>query len=55
VRDPQRYPLPWGGEVPAEPRAEPEYMAFLTDEELASLHAAMVARQSLLGRTSRLP
>jgi len=55
ARDPQRYPLPWGGEVPAETRAEPEYMAFLSDDELASLHSAMVARESLLSRTSRLP
>ncbi len=55
ARDPQRYPLPWGGEAPTEERAEPDYMEFLSDEELASLHAAMVARQRLLGRVSRLP
>jgi DNA helicase II / ATP-dependent DNA helicase PcrA len=54
ARDPQRYPLPWGGEAPAEDRPEPDYMAFLADEELASLHAAMVARQRLLGRVSKL-
>jgi DNA helicase-2/ATP-dependent DNA helicase PcrA len=66
ARDPQRYPLPWGGEAPqrdtlpaggevrTEERAEPDYMAYLTDEELASLHAAMVARQLLVGRVSRL-
>ena len=54
ARDPQRYPLPWGGEAPAEVRAEPDYMVFLSDVELASLHAAMVARQQLLGRVSRL-
>jgi DNA helicase-2/ATP-dependent DNA helicase PcrA len=54
VRDPQRYPLPWGGEAPTEERVEPDYMVFLSDEELASLHAAMVARQHLLGRVSRL-
>jgi DNA helicase-2/ATP-dependent DNA helicase PcrA len=65
VRDPQRYPLPWGGEVPqglpsggevqTEKRAEPDFMTFLTDHELASLHAAMVARQRLLGRALKLP
>jgi DNA helicase-2/ATP-dependent DNA helicase PcrA len=54
ARDPQRYPLPWGGDAPMEERAEPDYMVFLSDEELASLHAAMVARQHLLGRVSRL-
>ncbi len=54
ARDPLRYPLPWGGEVPADVRAEPDFMAFLSDEELKSLHAAMVARQRLLGRASKL-
>jgi ATP-dependent DNA helicase UvrD/PcrA len=54
ARDPQRYPLPWGGELPAEVRPEPDFMAFLTDEELASLHAAMVAREHLKGRASKL-
>lgn len=54
ARDPQRYPLPWGGEAPTEERAELDYMEFLSDEELSSLHAAMVARQHLLGRVSRL-
>ncbi|MHB8612254.1 MAG: ATP-dependent helicase [Candidatus Dormibacteraceae bacterium] len=64
ARDPQRYPLPWGGEVPQSPpsggevptevRPDPDYMAFLTAEELASLHAAMVARERLKGRASKL-
>jgi DNA helicase-2/ATP-dependent DNA helicase PcrA len=54
ARDPLRYPLPWGGDAPAEARPEPDFMAFLSDEELASLHAAMVARQRLLGRASKL-
>ncbi|MGH7762609.1 MAG: ATP-dependent DNA helicase, partial [Candidatus Dormibacteraceae bacterium] len=54
ARDPQRFPLPWGGEAPTEGRAEPDYMVFLSDEELARLHAAMVARQHLLSRVSRL-
>ncbi|MHB8589135.1 MAG: ATP-dependent helicase [Candidatus Dormibacteraceae bacterium] len=54
ARDPQRYPLPWGGDAPAEVRAEPDYMAFLTEEELTSLHAAMVAREQLLSRASKV-
>ena len=54
ARDPQRYPLPWGGDSPTDERAEPDYIVFLSDEELASLHAAMVARQHLLSRVSRL-
>ena len=54
ARDPQRYPLPWGGDVPMEARPEPDYMVFLTDGELASLHAAMVARERLKGRASEL-
>jgi DNA helicase-2/ATP-dependent DNA helicase PcrA len=54
ARDPLRYPLPWGGDAPAEARPEPDFMAFLTEVELASLHAAMVARQRLLGRASKL-
>lgn len=58
ARDPQRHPLPWGAEAPAqEPqpaRAEPDYMAFLSQDELDSLHAAMVARHRLLGRAPRL-
>jgi DNA helicase II / ATP-dependent DNA helicase PcrA len=54
ARDPQRFPVPWGGEAPAESRSEPEYMAFLSDDELQSLHAAMVARHRLLSRASNL-
>lgn len=64
ARDPQRYPLPWGGEAPIqEPalresglqvRPEPDYMAFLSDDELSVLHAAMVTRHRLLDRASRL-
>jgi CRISPR/Cas system-associated exonuclease Cas4 (RecB family) len=54
ARDAQRYPLPWGGDIPTEARAEPDYMAFLSEDELAGLHAAMVARHRLLGRASNL-
>jgi len=54
ARDPLRYPLPWGGEVSTDVRPEPDFMAFLSEEELKSLHAAMVARQRLLSRASKL-
>jgi DNA helicase-2/ATP-dependent DNA helicase PcrA len=54
ARDAARYPLPWGGDVGGEARAEPAYMAFLTDAELDTLHAAMVTRQDLLDRAERL-
>jgi DNA helicase-2/ATP-dependent DNA helicase PcrA len=54
ARDPQRYPLPWGGEAPTEERMEPDYMEFLSEQELGDLHAAMVTRHKLLGRASKL-
>jgi DNA helicase-2/ATP-dependent DNA helicase PcrA len=43
------------GEPPSDVSAEPDYFEFLSQEELVSLHAAMVARHRLLGRVSRLP
>jgi DNA helicase II / ATP-dependent DNA helicase PcrA len=55
ARDPARYPLPWGGASPTDASSEPDYLEFLTQEELDSLHAAMVARYRLLGRVSKLP
>jgi DNA helicase-2/ATP-dependent DNA helicase PcrA len=55
ARDPQRYPLPWGGEGPAEEPRQPDYLPYLADAELDSLHAAMVARHRLLGRAASLP
>ena len=55
TRDAVRYPLPWGGAPPVEASKEPDYVEFLSEEELDSLHAAMVARHRLLGRVSRLP
>jgi DNA helicase II / ATP-dependent DNA helicase PcrA len=55
ARDAVRYPLPWGGDAPGEVSSEPDYLEFLSADELDSLHAAMVARHRLLGRVSRLP
>jgi ATP-dependent DNA helicase UvrD/PcrA len=55
ARDPSRYPLPWGGEAPAETRPEPDFMAFLGEEELASLHSAMCARNRMVERARKLP
>ena len=54
-RDPQRWPLPWGGEVPAEEPLLPDYFEFLSEAELDCLHAAMTARNRLLERAGRLP
>ncbi|HVC75580.1 MAG TPA: ATP-dependent DNA helicase [Candidatus Micrarchaeaceae archaeon] len=55
ARDAARYPLPWGGEAPSEVTTEPDYLEYLSPEELDRLHAAMVARHRLLGRVPRLP
>ena len=55
AQDPLRYPLPWGGEAPTDVSSVPDYFEHLTETELVSLHAAMVARHRLLGRVSRLP
>jgi CRISPR/Cas system-associated exonuclease Cas4 (RecB family) len=55
ARDPQRYPLPWGGDAPTEGASVPDYVEYLTESELESLHAAMVARHRLLERSTRLP
>jgi len=55
ARDPQRFPLPWGGEAPSEAPTLPDYFEYLSDEELVSLHAAIVARQRLLTRGTTLP
>jgi DNA helicase-2/ATP-dependent DNA helicase PcrA len=54
-RNPLLYPLPWGEVAPTEEEKAPDYMPFLTEEELQRLHAAMVAREKLLGLARRLP
>ena len=55
ARDPQRYPLPWGEAAPDEARPEPDFMGFLSDDELDALHRAMLVRQRLLGLARELP
>src|SRR5437762_8630227 len=55
ARDAARYPLPWGEAAPTELRKEPDFMPYITEDELDSLHRWMVARQGLLSRASRLP
>jgi DNA helicase-2/ATP-dependent DNA helicase PcrA len=58
ARDPRRYPLPWGEaapvQEPGQERPEPDYMAFLSDDELSALHAAMTTRHRLLDRALKL-
>ncbi|HET9780658.1 MAG TPA: ATP-dependent DNA helicase [Candidatus Dormibacteraeota bacterium] len=53
ARNPLLYPLPWSGEIGDEP-STPDYMTFLTESELESLHAWMCARQKLQSRAGRL-
>ena len=55
ARDPQRYPLPWGGDPPADEPSLPDYLPYLGDADLDHLHAAMVARHRLLGRAASVP
>jgi DNA helicase-2/ATP-dependent DNA helicase PcrA len=55
ARDAERYPLPWGGEPPAEEAHLPDYLPFLDESELDSLHGAMVVRHRLLARAAKLP
>ena len=35
--------MPWGGDAPSEVSSEPDYLEFLTQEELDSLHARGVS------------
>ena len=55
ARNPLLYPLPWGGEVTGDEPSTPDYMPYLSEAELQSLHSAMVARDRLLGRAASLP
>src|SRR5439155_162285 len=55
ARDPERYPLPWAETAPTEVRREPDFMAYLTDEELDNLHGWAVARKTLVDQARRLP
>jgi DNA helicase-2/ATP-dependent DNA helicase PcrA len=55
ARDPVRYPLPWGAAAPEEARPEPDFMAFLSDDELDRLHAAAVTRHRLQDAARTLP
>ncbi|HEX2647827.1 MAG TPA: ATP-dependent DNA helicase, partial [Candidatus Dormibacteraeota bacterium] len=55
ARDAERWPLPWGEAAPTEVRHEPDFMAFLSEAELDDLHRAMVTRNRLLARASKLP
>ena len=54
ARNPLLYALPWGGEVGEEP-STPDYMPFLDEAELESLHGWMQSRQRVLARAARLP
>src|SRR5439155_8504682 len=53
ARDPERYPLPWAETAPTEVRREPDFMAYLTDEELDNLHGWAVARKTLGDQAGR--
>ena len=55
ARNPLLYPLPWGGEVGDGEPSTPDYMPFLTEEELSDLHRAMTTRERLLKRAANLP
>ena len=54
-RDPQRYPLPEGWSSPGEARPEPDFMPFLSEDELERIHRAVLARERLQERARRLP
>jgi DNA helicase II / ATP-dependent DNA helicase PcrA len=54
-QDPAAYPLPWGGEPPAETSTPPDYVEFSTADELRSLHRALAAFYTLRAQSERLP
>jgi ATP-dependent DNA helicase UvrD/PcrA len=53
-RDRERWPLPWGGDPPAEEPSLPDYFEHLAENELDDLHAAMTARHRLVDRAGRV-
>jgi DNA helicase-2/ATP-dependent DNA helicase PcrA len=55
AQDPRHYPLPWGGEAPTEEPTVPDYAPYLSEQEVDSLHSAMVVRHRLLARAASLP
>lgn len=55
ARDPLRYPLPWGEAAPTEARPDPDFLAFLAEDEIEALYRAMVVRERLLARALKLP
>ena len=52
--DPDAYPLPWGGEPPADTSAPPDYVAYTSPEQLRGLHRALSAFHALRGLGGRL-
>ncbi len=55
VRDPERWPLPWGEAPTGEEGRDMDFMAYLTDAELDAVHSAMLAFHKLRSRASQLP
>ncbi len=55
ARDPERWPLPWGEAPTGEEGRDPDFMVFITDEDLDALHSTMLAFHKLRDRSHRLP